>query len=234
MQAAGRRPQPEKSIMKTVCFGEIMLRLSPPGFERFLQTPQFVATFGGGEANVAVSLATFGCESHYVTRLPGQCDRRGGGEGAPCRRACAPSTSCAAVSASASTTPSRRRASGRRQVIYDRRTVGDRGDDARDRRLGHRARPARSGSIAPASPPALGDNGAACAREALAAAKAAGATVSMDLNFRKKLWTEKKAQSVMRPLMEYVDVVIANEEDIQSVLGFEVHGTDVTTGRTQP
>ena len=61
--------------MKTVCFGEIMLRLSPPGFERFLQTPQFVATFGGGEANVAVSLATFGCESHYVTRLPGQCDR---------------------------------------------------------------------------------------------------------------------------------------------------------------
>ena len=52
----------------------------------------------------------------------------------------------------------------------------------------------------------------------------------MDLNFRKKLWSEKKAQSVMRPLMEYVDVVIANEEDIQSVLGFEVHGTDVTTG----
>jgi len=57
--------------MKTVCFGEIMLRLSPPGFERLLQTPQFVATFGGGEANVAVSLAQFGCESHYVTRLPG-------------------------------------------------------------------------------------------------------------------------------------------------------------------
>ena len=56
--------------MKTVCFGEIMLRLSPPGFERFLQTPQFVATSGGGEANVAVSLAAFGLESHYVTRLP--------------------------------------------------------------------------------------------------------------------------------------------------------------------
>ncbi len=81
--------------------------------------------------------------------------------------------------------------------------------------------------------PALGDNGAACAKEALEAAKAAGATVSMDLNFRKKLWSEKQAQSVMRPLMEYVDVVIANEEDIQSVLGFDVQGTDVTTGQAQ-
>src|SRR6187431_981182 len=55
---------------KVVTFGEIMLRLSPPGFERFLQTPQFVATFGGGEANVAVCLAAFGIESYYVTRLP--------------------------------------------------------------------------------------------------------------------------------------------------------------------
>src|SRR4029077_186514 len=55
---------------KTVCFGEIMLRLSPPGFERILQTPMLHATFGGGEANVAVSLAHFGCESYYVTRLP--------------------------------------------------------------------------------------------------------------------------------------------------------------------
>ena len=56
--------------MKTVSFGEIMLRLSPPGFERFFQSPLLQATFGGGEANVAVSLAHFGCESHYVTRVP--------------------------------------------------------------------------------------------------------------------------------------------------------------------
>ncbi|RPJ83346.1 MAG: sugar kinase, partial [Acidobacteria bacterium] len=57
-------------MLKTVCFGEIMLRLSPPGYERFFQSPVLQATFGGGEANVAVSLAQFGCESHYVTRLP--------------------------------------------------------------------------------------------------------------------------------------------------------------------
>jgi 2-dehydro-3-deoxygluconokinase len=79
--------------------------------------------------------------------------------------------------------------------------------------------------------PALGDNAAACTREALEAAKAAGATVSVDLNFRKKLWSEAQAQQVMRPLMSLVDVVIANEEDIQAVLGFEVEGTDVTTGQ---
>jgi 2-dehydro-3-deoxygluconokinase len=78
--------------------------------------------------------------------------------------------------------------------------------------------------------PALGDKAAACTREALNAAKAAGARVSVDLNFRKKLWTEKRAQDVMRPLMRQVDLLVANEEDIQSVLGFEVPGTDVIAG----
>jgi 2-dehydro-3-deoxygluconokinase len=78
--------------------------------------------------------------------------------------------------------------------------------------------------------PALGPNATACTREALEAARAAGVRVSMDLNYRKKLWTEAEAQQVMRPMMEYVDVVVANEEDVQSVLGLEVHGTDVTRG----
>jgi 2-dehydro-3-deoxygluconokinase len=78
--------------------------------------------------------------------------------------------------------------------------------------------------------PALGDKAAACTREALEAANRAGARVSVDLNFRKKLWSEAQAQSVMRPLMKYVDVVIANEEDIQSVLGLDVPNTDVTAG----
>ena len=78
--------------------------------------------------------------------------------------------------------------------------------------------------------PALGQKAAACTREALEAAGAAGVRVSMDLNFRKKLWSEAEAQRIMRPMMQFVDVVIANEEDIQSVLGLEVHGTDVTKG----
>ncbi len=214
--------------MKTVCFGEIMLRLSPPGFERFLQTPQFVATFGGGEANVAVSLASFGLESHYVTRLPNNAI----GDAA-----------VKALRAEGVRTEHIVRGGDRIGVYYAESSASQRASQV----IYDRARSAIAemtpGSVDWATvfagatwfhctgiTPALGDNGAACAKEALQAAKAAGATVSMDLNFRKKLWTEKKAQSVMRPLMEYVDVVIANEEDIQSVLGFEVHGTDVTTG----
>jgi len=79
--------------------------------------------------------------------------------------------------------------------------------------------------------PALGEKAAACTRESLEAAKKAGVKVSVDLNFRKKLWTEAQAQKVMRPLMAHVDVVIANEEDMQSVLGLEVPNTDVTSGQ---
>ena len=79
--------------------------------------------------------------------------------------------------------------------------------------------------------PALGASAAACTREAVEAAKAAGARVSVDLNYRKKLWTEAQAQATMRPLMTYVDVVVANEEDIQSVLGLHVPDTDVTSGQ---
>lgn len=214
--------------MKTVCFGEIMLRLSPPGFERFLQTPQFVATFGGGEANVAVCLAQFGCESHYVTRLPAHAI----GEAA-----------VKALRAEGVRTEHIVRGGDRIGVYYAEAGASQRASQV----IYDRARSAIA-EMAPGSmewsrvfadaqwfhctgiTPALGDRAAACTREALQAARAAGARVSMDLNFRKKLWSETQAQAVMRPLMEYVDVVIANEEDIQSVLGFEVHGTDVTTG----
>jgi 2-dehydro-3-deoxygluconokinase len=78
--------------------------------------------------------------------------------------------------------------------------------------------------------PALGDRGSACTREAIEAAKKSGIKISVDLNFRKKLWSEAQAQKVMRPLMRHVDVVIANEEDIQAVLGLEVPDTDVSAG----
>src|SRR4030095_13921452 len=78
--------------------------------------------------------------------------------------------------------------------------------------------------------PALGERAAAATKASILAARRAGARVSVDLNFRKKLWTEAQAQAVMRPLMADVDVVIANEEDLQSVLGVHVSGTDVTSG----
>ena len=79
--------------------------------------------------------------------------------------------------------------------------------------------------------PALGERGHACTRRAIDAARAAGARISIDLNFRRKLWTEAQAQAVMRPLCRNVDVIIANEEDLQSVLGIAVAGAEVTEGR---
>ena len=216
-------------MKKTVSFGEIMLRLSPPGFERFFQSPVLGATFGGGEANVAVSLAQFGLDSHYVTRLP----KHAIGESA-IRSLRAEGVDVSAVDRGGDRVGIYFAETGASQragvVVYDR---------------AHSAiSEMKPGTIKWAEvlkgadwfhttgiTPALGDNAAACAKEAIEAAKVAGAQVSVDLNFRKKLWTEKQAQAVMRPLMAHVDVVIANEEDIQSVLGLEVEGTDVTTGK---
>jgi 2-dehydro-3-deoxygluconokinase len=214
---------------KTVAFGEIMLRLSPPGFERFFQSPVLQATFGGGEANVAVSLAQFGLESHYVTRLP---NHAVGDAAIKSLRAEGVRTDHVVrggdrVGIYFAETGASQRAS---TVIYDR---------------AHSAiAELKPGTIkwndvlqgaawfhCTGITPALGADAAACTREALEAARAAGLRTSFDLNFRKKLWSEKQAQQTMRPMMPLIDVVIANEEDIQSVLGLEVEGTDVTSGQ---
>ncbi len=213
---------------KVVTFGELMLRLSPPGFERFLQSPTFCATFGGGEANVAVSLAAFGLDSYYVTRLP----KHEIGEAA-----------VKALRAEGVRTDFIVRGGDRIGVYYVEAGASQRASNV----IYDRARSAISelepGTVDWAKvfdradwfhvtgiTPALGDRAVVCTRDALDAAKKAGVRVSVDLNFRKKLWTEKRAQEVMRPLMRQVDVVIANEEDIQSVLGLDVPQTDVTAG----
>jgi 2-dehydro-3-deoxygluconokinase len=217
-----------ESKHSVVTFGELMLRLSPPGYERFLQSPTFRASFGGGEANVAVSLANFGVESCYVTRLP----RHEIGTAA-----------VRALQAEGVQTRFILRGGDRIGVYYTEVGASQRASEV----IYDRARSAISemepGSVpwsevfASAAwfhctgiTPALGVKAAACTREALEAAKAAGVRVSVDLNFRKKLWSEAEAQRVMRPLMKLVDVVIANEEDIQSVLGLEVAHTDVKAG----
>ena len=213
---------------KVVAFGEIMLRLSPPGFERLFQSPSLVATFGGGEANVAVSLAHFGLDSWYVTRLP----HNPLGDAA-LRTLRAEGVHTEAIARGGDRVGIYFAESGASQrasvVVYDR------------------ARSAVS-EMTPGTidwstvfdgatwfhvtgiTPALGANAVACTTEAVAAAKKAGARVSVDLNFRKKLWSESAAQQVMRPLMKNVDVVIANEEDIQAVLGLTVANTDVVGG----
>ena len=215
--------------MKTVVtFGEIMLRLSPPGFERFLQSPVFSATFGGGEANVAVSLAHFGLDSVYVTALPkhaiGDATVRAlRAEGVRTDRIVRSGNRVGIYFTEAGAS---QRAS---TVIYDRAhsAISEMPPDAVD----------WTALFAGAAwfhvtgiTPALGANGTEATRRAIAAAHAAGVRVSVDLNYRRKLWTEAQAQQVMGPLMRDVDVVIANEEDLQSVLGVHVPGTDVTTG----
>ena len=215
--------------MKTVTFGEIMLRLSPPGFERFFQSPVLAATFGGGEANVAVSLAAFGLDSHYVTRLPA------GPIGDAAVRA---------LRAEGVKVDHVQRGGSRIGIYFAESGASQRPSTVVYDRAGAAVSQLGPGDIAWADvfagaawfhvtgiTPALGPSVAAATREAIEAARAAGACVSLDLNYRSKLWTKAEARQVMRPLAALSDVVIANEEDIQASLGLEVAGADVTGGR---
>jgi 2-dehydro-3-deoxygluconokinase len=213
---------------KVVTFGELLLRLSPPGFERFFQSPVLAATFGGGEANVAVSLAQFGLHSCYVTCLPPHAI---GDAGVRALRAEGVDTTHVVRSGArvgiyfAETGASQRPGT----VIYDRAhsAISEIGPDAVkwDEVMAGAAWFHVTGIT-----PALGVPATAATAAAIAAARRAGARVSVDLNYRKKLWPEAHAQATMRPLMRDVDVVIANEEDLQAVLGVDVAGADVASG----
>ena len=211
--------------MKVVTLGEIMLRLSTPGYSRFVQSQQFDVTYGGGEANVAVALANCGFESYFVTKLPkheigqsavnhlrrfGVSDRfivRGGDR----------------VGIYFLETGASQRSS---KVIYDRADAAvttlapnELDFDA----IFEGARWFHWTGITPA----LGETVRGTLVEACKAARAAGVTVSCDLNYRKKLWAVDEARATMRSLMEYVDVCIANEEDADKSLGMHAGGTDV-------
>ena len=206
-------------MAKIITLGEIMLRLSPNGNDRFIQSEMFRIIPGGGEANVAVSVANYGHEAYFVSKLPkhdiGQIAinalRRYGVDTRFIARG-GERVGLYYAETGASMRPSK--------VIYDR----------------------AHSSIAEANPedfdfdaimegaqwfhwsgitPAISDKAAELTRLACEAAKRHGVTVSVDLNFRKKLWTSEKAISVMRPLMQYVDVCIGNEEDAQLCLGFK-------------
>ena len=213
---------------KIVAFGEIMLRLAPPNNERIIQANQFEVTYGGGEANVAVSLAFYGDDVFFVTRLPdnligdaalnklrshGVCTDyilRGGKR-----------LGIYFLEHGASIRPSK--------VVYDR----------------------ASSAISEVEPcmfdwknifdnkdwfhitgitPALSPSAAEVSLKAVKAAKRAGLKVSCDLNYRKKLWTKAEAKETMSKLVEFVDVVIANEEDAADVFGIVAESTNVTSG----
>jgi len=213
---------------KTVCFGEIMLRLSPPGFERLLQSPVLHASFGGGEANVAVSLAHFGLESHYVTRLPANAI----GDAA-----------VRSLRAEGVRVDHIQRGGSRVGLYFAETGASQRPSTVTYDRMHSAVSEMAPGTVAWADvlagaswfhctgiTPALGTSAAACTREALEAARRRGVGVSLDLNYRRTLWSEHDAQETMRPLVPLVDLVVANEEDLQSVLGVRVAGADVTTG----
>ncbi|MDR2144037.1 MAG: sugar kinase [Treponema sp.] len=214
---------------KIVTFGEIMLRLAPEGYYRFVQASSFGATFGGGEANVAVSLANFGMDVTFVTRLPkheiGQAavnSLRGFGVDTSFIVRGGSRVGIYFLERGASQRPSR--------VIYDRAHSAiaeaepcefDWNTIFRDASWFHFT------GISPAISSSVAD----ITMEACKAAKAAGITVSCDLNYRKNLWPREKAGKVMEKFMEYVDICIANEEDAESVFGIRAGETDVNSGK---
>ena len=213
---------------KIITMGEIMLRLSTPNNERFIQADEFDVCYGGGEANVAVSLANFGYDTEFVTAVPPQAI----GESA-----------VAALGKYNVGTKYIARCGDRLGIYFLETGSAMRASNVIYDRAGS--------SIATATPdkfdfeaifadadwfhftgitPAISDSAASLIRQALIAAKKAGVTVSVDLNFRKKLWTSEKARAVMTDLMQYVDICIGNEEDAEKVLGFKASKTDVTKG----
>jgi 2-dehydro-3-deoxygluconokinase len=219
--------------MKTiVTFGEIMLRLSPPGFLRITQTPTFEASFGGAEANVAVSLAKFGLPVEFVTRLPNN----------DLGEACLASL--------------RRYGVGTRHIVRGGDRLGiyylETGASQRGSKVVYDRANSAAATIQPGTvdwktvfegavwfhttgiTPAISGSAAEAAIEAARAAHEMGLTVSCDMNYRKNLWKwGKKASEVMPELFQWVDVAVGNEEDAHDVFGIKAPDTDVTAGKVE-
>jgi 2-dehydro-3-deoxygluconokinase len=217
---------------KIVTFGEIMLRLATPGFERFSQVRQFNASFGGGEANVAVSLANFGLKVDFVTRLPKN------------------------DIAEACVMDLRRYNVGTDKIIFGGDRVGiyflENGAVARPSKVIYDRANSSISEIKPGMinwdsvfegvnwfhwtgiTPAISEGAALTCKEAIEAANSKGITISTDLNFRKNLWKwGKKASEVMPDLVSGCDIILGNEEDADKVFGIHPAGTDVTNGHVE-
>lgn len=216
-------------MARIITFGEIMLRLNPEGYLRFVQAGKMEASYAGGEANVAVSLANYGMDAAFVTKVPaheiGQC-------------------AVNAVRTFGVDTKYMVRGGERLGLYYVEKGASQRASKVVYDRAGS--------ALALSSPedydwdtifegadwfhwtgitPALGGELPQICLEACKAAKKRGVKISCDLNYRKKLWTSEQAGKVMGELMPYVDVCIANEEDAKDVFGIEAEGTDITAGK---
>ena len=218
-------------MKKIVTMGEIMLRLSTPNNEKFIQADEFDVNYGGGEANVAVSCANYGHAAEFVTAVPdneiGECAiaalRKYGVETKHIAK-CGERLGIYYLETGASMRPSK--------VVYDRAHSSISTATAKDFDFDAIFKGADWFHFTGITP-AVSDAAAVLTEEALKAAKKHGVTVSVDLNFRKKLWSSEKAQKVMTGLMKYVDVCIGNEEDAELVLGFKPGKTNVTSGELE-
>jgi len=212
-----------------VGFGDLLVSLAPKGYLRFVQADDFDVNYTGAEANVLVSLSTFGLKTEFVTRLPEN-----------------PISQCAINCL-------RRFGVGTEKIVFGGERIGviytEKGASQRPSSVVYDR---KHTSIATASlgdfdwdsifdgadwfhftgiTAALSDSDAALCLEACKKAKEKGITISCDLNYRKKLWSQEKAGLVMKELVKYVDVLVANEEDAEKVLGIKSKGTDVETGK---
>jgi len=213
---------------KVVTLGEIMLRLSTPDFTRFVQADTFDVTYGGGEANVAAALCNYGLNGIFVTKVP---NNPIGQSAINHLRRYGVDTQFIARGGERLgiyflETGASMRAS---QVVYDRAHASisevEISEFDFDKILDGASWFHTTGIT-----PALSDKATALTEAALKAAKAKGITTSIDLNYRKKLWSKEKAREVMTKLCQYVDVCIGNEEDADTTLGFKAKDTDVTKG----
>lgn len=215
-------------MAKIVTFGEIMLRLAPYHYERLIQADRFQATYGGGEANVAVSLSAFGHTVYYVTRLP---ENPLGDAAENALRRFGVHTDFILrggerlgiyfLEHGASIRPSR--------VVYDRAHSAV-SELQPGMVLWEKVFAGKDWFHITGITPALSPSCAEVALESVRKAKELGLTVSCDLNYRKKLWTPEEAQRLMSRLVEFVDVVIGNEEDAEKVFGIREEGVNVEKG----
>ena len=215
-------------MAKVVTFGELMIRLQPYNYERFVQADHLEFTFGGGEANVAVSLANFGIDAAYVTKLPAHAI----GQAAvnSLRRFGVDTSMIVRGGDRVGIYFNEKGASQRPSVcIYDRAHSAIAEASASDFNWDKIFEGAEWFHFTGITP-ALGPNLVEICREACKAAKARGVKISCDLNYRGKLWTRAEAREAMTDLCQYVDVCISNEEDAKDVFGIEAEATDITSG----
>ena len=215
--------------MKVLTFGELMLRFTPEDGYRLLQTEKMRATFGGGEANVAVALANFGMDAAYLTCLP---DNAIGKAAVKELRSFGVDTSKIIYRGNRIGIYYMEKGASQRptQVIYDRENSAIATSDLSDYDWESIFRDINWLHITGITP-ALSMNMRKVTRDCLVEAKKRGITVSCDLNYRKKLWTPEQARETMTDYMQYVDVCIANEEDADKVLGVKADDTDVESGK---